>query len=254
MRTSSPTPEQLRQTAGAGGRAPRPGARRDRGAGGAGAGRAGAARACSRRLRWRRSAPTTTTRARRTRSASPTRMSSTAFAGASSTRRTSSRAPRDERDVERCWSGARPSAWRRSRSAAARRSSAASRADVPGAYNGAIAIDLRALDRVLEVDAVSRSARIQGGATGPRLEAQLGEHGLTLRHFPQSFEYSTLGGWIATRAAGHFATVYDAHRGLRRVRARDHAGRRVAVAQAARLGRRRQPRPHARRLGGHARA
>jgi alkyldihydroxyacetonephosphate synthase len=81
-------------------------------------------------------------------------------------------------------------------------------ADVPGSYNGAVAIDLRALDRVLEVDAVSRSARIQGGASGPVLEAQLGEHGLTLRHFPQSFEYSTLGGWIATRAAGHFATVW----------------------------------------------
>jgi alkyldihydroxyacetonephosphate synthase len=80
-------------------------------------------------------------------------------------------------------------------------------AEVPDSYNGAIAIDLRALDRVLEVDTVSRSARIQGGATGPRLEAQLGEQGLTLRHFPQSFEYSTLGGWIATRAAGHFATV-----------------------------------------------
>ncbi len=68
-------------------------------------------------------------------------------------------------------------------------------------------IDLRALDRVLEVDPVSRAARIQAGATGPALETQLGEHGLTLRHFPQSFEYSTLGGWIATRAAGHFATV-----------------------------------------------
>jgi alkyldihydroxyacetonephosphate synthase len=81
-------------------------------------------------------------------------------------------------------------------------------ADVPDSYNGAVAIDLRALDRVLEVDAVSRSARIQGGARGPVLEAQLGEHGLTLRHFPQSFEYSTLGGWIATRAAGHFATVW----------------------------------------------
>jgi alkyldihydroxyacetonephosphate synthase len=81
-------------------------------------------------------------------------------------------------------------------------------AEISDSYNGAIAIDLRALDRVLEVDAVSRSARIQGGATGPGLEAQLGEHGLTLRHFPQSFEYSTLGGWIATRAAGHFATVW----------------------------------------------
>jgi alkyldihydroxyacetonephosphate synthase len=39
------------------------------------------------------------------------------------------------------------------------------------------------------------------------LEEQLREHGLTLRHFPQSFEYSTLGGWIATRAGGHFATL-----------------------------------------------
>jgi alkyldihydroxyacetonephosphate synthase len=58
------------------------------------------------------------------------------------------------------------------------------------------------------VDAVSRAARIQAGATGPRLEEQLREHGLTLRHFPQSFEYSTLGGWIATRAGGHFATLY----------------------------------------------
>ena len=64
------------------------------------------------------------------------------------------------------------------------------------------------MDRVLEVDAVSKAARIQAGATGPRLEEQLREHGLTLRHFPQSFEYSTLGGWIATRAGGHFATLY----------------------------------------------
>jgi alkyldihydroxyacetonephosphate synthase len=77
----------------------------------------------------------------------------------------------------------------------------------PG-YNGAVSIDMRALDRVLEVDPVSRAARIQAGAVGPALEGQLAEHGLTLRHFPQSFELSTLGGWIATRAAGHFATVW----------------------------------------------
>ena len=73
-------------------------------------------------------------------------------------------------------------------------------------YSGAVTIDLRALDRVLEVDTVSRAARIQAGATGPGLEAQLREHDLTLRHFPQSFEYATLGGWIVTRAGGHFAT------------------------------------------------
>src|SRR5919201_1309194 len=79
---------------------------------------------------------------------------------------------------------------------------------LPHGYAGTVTIDLKALDRVLEVDPVSRAARIQAGATGPRLEEQLRESGLTLRHFPQSFEYSTLGGWIATRAGGHFATLY----------------------------------------------
>jgi alkyldihydroxyacetonephosphate synthase len=77
-----------------------------------------------------------------------------------------------------------------------------------GDYAGAVTIDLRHLDRVLEVDEVSLAARIQAGATGPGLEEQLRERGLTLRHFPQSFEFSTLGGWIATRAGGHFATLY----------------------------------------------
>jgi alkyldihydroxyacetonephosphate synthase len=75
-------------------------------------------------------------------------------------------------------------------------------------YRAAVTIDLAALDRVLEVDPVSRGARIQAGILGPALNAQLAEHGLTLRHFPQSFEYSSLGGWIATRAGGHFATVW----------------------------------------------
>jgi alkyldihydroxyacetonephosphate synthase len=71
-----------------------------------------------------------------------------------------------------------------------------------------VSLDLRRLSAVLEVDAESMAARIQAGATGPGLEDQLREHGLTLRHFPQSFEYSTLGGWVATRAGGHFATLY----------------------------------------------
>jgi alkyldihydroxyacetonephosphate synthase len=72
----------------------------------------------------------------------------------------------------------------------------------------AVTIDLGRMDRVLDVDPVSRAARIQAGATGPRLEEQLKPHGLTLRHYPQSFEYSTLGGWIATRAGGHYATLH----------------------------------------------
>ena len=79
---------------------------------------------------------------------------------------------------------------------------------VGDSYAGVVTIDLKALDRVLEVDPVSQAARIQAGATGPVLEEQLATHGLTLRHFPQSFQFSTLGGWIATRAGGHFATLY----------------------------------------------
>ena len=75
-------------------------------------------------------------------------------------------------------------------------------------YPGVVYIDLGALNRVLEVDPVSRHARIQAGCTGPELESQLSPHGFSLRHFPQSFEHSTLGGWIATRAGGHFATLY----------------------------------------------
>jgi alkyldihydroxyacetonephosphate synthase len=70
-----------------------------------------------------------------------------------------------------------------------------------------MSLDLTAMNRVLEVDPVSRAARIQAGVLGPDLENQLRPHGLTLRHYPQSFEFSTLGGWLATRAAGHYATV-----------------------------------------------
>jgi alkyldihydroxyacetonephosphate synthase len=72
----------------------------------------------------------------------------------------------------------------------------------------ALTMDLTAMDAVVEIDARSRAARIQAGALGPVLEDQLRPHGLTLRHFPQSFAFSTLGGWLATRAGGHFATLY----------------------------------------------
>jgi alkyldihydroxyacetonephosphate synthase len=76
------------------------------------------------------------------------------------------------------------------------------------AFAGVVTIDLRAMNRVLEVDPVSLAARIQAGATGPVLEDQLRGQDLTLRHFPQSFAFATLGGMIATRAGGHFATLY----------------------------------------------
>jgi alkyldihydroxyacetonephosphate synthase len=79
--------------------------------------------------------------------------------------------------------------------------------DVGRHYRGSLSLDVRALGAVLEVDPLSRAARIQAGATGPAIDSGLAAHGFTLRHYPQSFELSTLGGWIATRAAGHFATA-----------------------------------------------
>lgn len=79
--------------------------------------------------------------------------------------------------------------------------------DVGPDYAGTLSLDLRRLDTVLEVDHRSLAARIQAGAYGPAIEAQLAPHRLSLRHFPQSFEHSTLGGWIATRSTGHHATL-----------------------------------------------
>ena len=70
-----------------------------------------------------------------------------------------------------------------------------------------VTLDLTGLGQVMEVDATSQAARIQGGALGPAIEDGLRPAGLTLRHYPQSFEFSTLGGWIATRSAGHHATL-----------------------------------------------
>jgi alkyldihydroxyacetonephosphate synthase len=75
-------------------------------------------------------------------------------------------------------------------------------------FAGVVSLAMERLGRVIEVDRVSRAARIQAGAFGPDIEATLKPHGLTLRHFPQSFEFSTLGGWIATRAGGHYATQH----------------------------------------------
>jgi len=79
--------------------------------------------------------------------------------------------------------------------------------DVGDRFAGAVTIDLTRMAGVVEVDEVSRAARIRGGTLGPDIEDALRPFGLTLRHYPQSFEYSTLGGWIATRSAGHHATL-----------------------------------------------
>ena len=78
-------------------------------------------------------------------------------------------------------------------------------ADVGPGWAGVVSLDLERLSGVVEVDPVSRAARVRGGTPGPTLEDDLRPHGLTARFYPQSFERSTVGGWVVTRAAGHFS-------------------------------------------------
>jgi alkyldihydroxyacetonephosphate synthase len=82
-----------------------------------------------------------------------------------------------------------------------------------------VSVDVARLDRVLEIDAPSRLARVQAGVSGPDLEAQLAARGYTLGHFPDSFTHSTLGGWIATRSSGmqsdRYGDIADLTKGLR---------------------------------------
>jgi alkyldihydroxyacetonephosphate synthase len=75
-------------------------------------------------------------------------------------------------------------------------------------FAGVISLDLGRLTGRVEVDPASLTARVDAGLLGPELERRLREEGLTLGHFPQSFEYSTLGGWVATRSAGQASTGY----------------------------------------------
>ncbi|MES2172070.1 MAG: FAD-binding oxidoreductase [Actinomycetota bacterium] len=85
-----------------------------------------------------------------------------------------------------------------------------------------VSLDLGRLNKVIEVDADSGLARIQAGVLGPHMEEQLEKLGWTMGHFPDSFTYSTLGGWIATRSSGmqsdKYGDIADITRGLRVVR------------------------------------
>jgi alkyldihydroxyacetonephosphate synthase len=82
-----------------------------------------------------------------------------------------------------------------------------------------ISVDLGRMDRLLEIDEISRLARVQAGVYGPRLEEQLNARGWTFGHYPDSFTHSTLGGWIATRSSGmqsdRYGDIADSTRGLR---------------------------------------
>jgi alkyldihydroxyacetonephosphate synthase len=76
-----------------------------------------------------------------------------------------------------------------------------------GSHEALISLDLSAL-REVEVDETSLTARLGAGLRGPEAEAALGAQGLTLGHFPQSFEYATIGGFAATRSAGQASSGY----------------------------------------------
>src|SRR5689334_3358362 len=75
-------------------------------------------------------------------------------------------------------------------------------------FEKVVTMSMRHMDKVLEVDPVSQAARIQGGVYGPHLEDQLRDTPFTMRHYMQAYRCSTLGGWIATRSGGHYATLY----------------------------------------------
>ena len=85
-----------------------------------------------------------------------------------------------------------------------------------------VSLDMGRMREVLEIDEYSGVARIQAGALGPDLEAQLNAQGYTIGHFPDSFTHSSIGGWVATRSSGmqsdRFGDISDIARGMRVVR------------------------------------
>nr|WP_206615765.1 FAD-binding oxidoreductase [Rhodococcus xishaensis] len=77
-----------------------------------------------------------------------------------------------------------------------------------GRFGSVVAIDLRRLNALVSLDPMSGIATLQAGATGPQAEQLLGEHGLSLGHFPQSFQFATIGGFAATRSSGQASAGY----------------------------------------------
>jgi alkyldihydroxyacetonephosphate synthase len=89
---------------------------------------------------------------------------------------------------------------------------------IRGEFSAVVSLDLRRFDQLLSFDAVSGEAEFGAGVTGPRAEQLLAEHGFSLGHFPQSFEFASLGGFAATRSSGQDSAGYgrfdDMVRGL----------------------------------------
>jgi len=77
------------------------------------------------------------------------------------------------------------------------------------APQGGIALDLtKHINRIVKINSVNKTVTVQAGIYGPALEEELNRHGYTCGHFPQSFEYSTVGGWVSARGAGQASTGY----------------------------------------------
>jgi alkyldihydroxyacetonephosphate synthase len=93
---------------------------------------------------------------------------------------------------------------------------------VPGESRTVVSLDMGRMNSVIDIDADSGLARIQAGALGPHLEAQLAAQGWTIGHFPDSFTHSTIGGWAATRSSGmqsdKYGDIAQIVRGIRVVR------------------------------------
>jgi alkyldihydroxyacetonephosphate synthase len=75
-------------------------------------------------------------------------------------------------------------------------------------FAGVIALDLARMNRLVDIDPISRTATFEAGIRGPEAEKVLASHGFTLGHFPQSFQYATLGGFAATRSSGQASSAY----------------------------------------------
>ena len=103
--------------------------------------------------------------------------------------------------------------------------------------SAAVSLDLSRLNSRVDVDRTSLTARLDAGLFGPEAERRLGAEGVTLGHFPQSFEYSTVGGWVATRSAGQASTGYgridELVEGVRCMTPAGEIGTRAVPASAA---------------------
>lgn len=79
---------------------------------------------------------------------------------------------------------------------------------IRGPFSAVVSLDLRRLNQLLDIDTESGEAELGAGVTGPEAERLLGEHGFSLGHFPQSFEFATIGGFAATRSSGQDSAGY----------------------------------------------